>query len=192
MQKEKKKKRETEGERTKNKRRRKRGGFPPPRFDRIIDAPWSIQQDWTGNNGGFEHRSWLHPPPRRPLRPVFLPPSLRVKLDRGVKNEPSLPFYFFFLLFFSFAPLLPLDTRISLLCRRTSRTSVASEEGRSRAERLSMKRRERDGKGDTRSAIKPRSFARIISSRAPPVRGNRLVEPSLDRDYSSSRLSLRL
>lgn len=117
MQKEKKKKRETEGERTKNKRRRKRGGFPPPRFDRIIDAPWSIQQDWTGNNGGFEHRSWLHPPPRRPLRPVFLPPSLRVKLDRGVKNEPSLPFYFFFLLFFSFAPLLPLHTRISLLCR---------------------------------------------------------------------------
>lgn len=168
MQKEKKKKRETEGERTKNKRRRKRGGFPPPRFDRIIDAPWSIQQDWTGNNGGFEHRSWLHPPPRRPLRPVFLPPSLRVKLDRGVKNEPPLPFYFFFLLFFSFAPLLPLDTRISLLCRRTSRTSVASEEGRGRAERLSMKRRERDGKGDTRSAIKPRSFARIISSRAPP------------------------
>lgn len=77
MQKEKKKKRETEGERTKNKRRRKRGGFPPPRFDRIIDAPWSIQQDWTGNNGGFEHRSWLHPSPRRPLRPVFfLPPSL--------------------------------------------------------------------------------------------------------------------
>lgn len=196
MQKEKKKKRETEGERTKNKRRRKRGGFPPPRFDRIIDAPWSIQQDWTGNNGGFEHRSWLHPSPRRPLRPVFfLPPSLPPSVLNWIvawkMNRLSLSIFSFS--FFSLLPpFSPFTHGFRYFVVRISRTSVASEEGRSRAERLSMKRRERDGKGDTRSAIKPRSFARIISSRAPRVRGNRLVEPSLDRDYSSSRLSLRL
>lgn len=124
-------------------------------------------------------------------RSFFLPPSVLNWIVAWKMNRLSLSIFSFS--FFSLLPpFSPFTHGFRYFVVRISRTSVASEEGRSRAERLSMKRRERDGKGDTRSAIKPRSFARIISSRAPPVRGNRLVEPSLDRDYSSSRLSLRL
>lgn len=162
------------GEETRRGRDERREEDPSSSIHRIIDAPWSIQQDWTGNNGGFEHRSWLHPPPRRPLRPVFfhpfLPPPVLNWIVAWKMNRLSLSI--FSLSFFSFFS----PPWVSLLCRR-SRTS---EEGRG-------------GRG-IQEAQSSRAPSRGLFRRVPPAceRTDRLVEPSSDRDYSSSRLSLRL
>lgn len=96
------------GEETRRGRDERREEDPSSSIHRIIDAPWSIQQDWTGNNGGFEHRSWLHPPPRRPLRPVFfhpfLPPPVLNWIVAWKMNRLSLSIFSFSLLFLFFLP----------------------------------------------------------------------------------------